>query len=132
MSDELVYYWKNGKLLCFKPKTVTQRLQKKFSQVHNKIGKLTQEEYLEYKEELEYAETLSTIATEYSERSGLYNALMLELTEEDNKHALITKYYGNYRYKVVNYRDYSYRIVEKEMIDSVYQIWYEDEKSNKD
>ena len=52
---------------------------------YHKIGKLTQEEYLEYKEELEYAETLPTVETEYSESSGLYNALMLELTGEQTR-----------------------------------------------
>ena len=132
MSDELVYYWKNGKLLCFKPKTVTERLQKKFSQVHFKLYDLTTDEYLDYKREFDYSKKLKTVTNvTQSELDELTNALNLEISEEDSKRAIVIKYYGNYEYTVVNNRDYTYRVVKKKMIKSVYDERYGSKRTDK-
>lgn len=93
------------------------------SRYKNKTGKMTAEEYLDYKRELEYAEKLKTVEVDYNERERVRHELNNNLTDEDRKHGVIVKYIDNYRYTVINYGFDSYRIVGKNMINSVYKVW---------
>lgn len=74
-----------------------------------KTGSMTRAEYAEYKQELKYAEqAYKQILLPKDEYAHIMSELNTNLSEEDRKHAIITKTIGNYEYTFINkgFNDY--------------------------
>jgi hypothetical protein len=74
-----------------------------------KTGSMTRAEYAGYKQELKYAEqTYKQIQLPRDEYAHIMSELNTNLSEEDRKHAIITKTIGSYEYTFINkgFNDY--------------------------
>lgn len=84
--------------------------------VHAKTGSMTPDEYADYKRELEQTRSLKQIRLSRREYAHVMSELNTHMSEEDRKHAIVTKSIGNYRYTVINMGFNEYRIVGREPI----------------
>lgn len=77
---------------------------------------MTPDEYADYKRELEQTRSLKQIRLSRREYAHVMSELNTHMSEEDRKHAIVTKSIGNYRYTVINMGFNEYRIVGREPI----------------
>lgn len=81
-----------------------------------KTGGMTPGEYAEYKAELQTVSNYEQIYLEKTEYAMVMSRLNTDLSQEDRKHAIITKAIGNYYYTIVNRGFDNYVIIKKEII----------------
>ena len=89
---------------------------RELSLAYQKTGKLSTEEYAQYKEELRKAKDYKQLSLPKNEYANVMSKLNTDLSDEDRKHAVIYKPIGDYIYKVVNRGFDDYVIVGKEEI----------------
>ena len=79
------------------------------ARAYAKTGNMTTEEYLRYKNELEYVRNYEQIYLAKDEYAAVMHALDSNLSDEDRKHAMLTKSIGDYTYTIINrgYNDYT-------------------------
>ena len=85
---------------------------------HNKTGDMTSKEYAEFKRELEAVKNAKQIFLPKDEYAHVMSELNTYMTEEDRKHAIITKPIGNHYYTILNKGFDNYTIIGKDEIDS--------------
>ena len=82
-----------------------------------KTGSMTRGEYAEYKRELKHAEQLyEQIQLQRDEYAHIMSELNTNLSDEDRKHAVITKVIGDYEYTIINKGFNNYIFVERTKI----------------
>ena len=95
-----------------------ERLQERLrnAKVKFKTGGMKPEEYAEYKSELRAVKNYNQIYLEKDEYAMVISRLNTDLSQEDRKHAIITKAIGDYYYTIINRGFNDYTIIKKEMI----------------
>ena len=85
---------------------------------HQKTGYMTAEEYAEFRRELAAVRNAEQIVLPKDEYAHVMSELNTNMTDEDKKHAVVTKPIGNYYYTVINKGFDNYTIIGKDEIDS--------------
>ena len=80
-------------------------------------GDLSSEEYAEYRRELRQVQGLDSIRLDKGEYARVVSEINTHLSDEDRKHALVTKPIGSYRYTFINRGFGDYVFVDKVEID---------------
>lgn len=91
------------------------------SAARRRIGNMTASEYAEYKRELASTSSLKQIYLPKQEYAKVMSELNTHLSDEDRKHALVSKPIGNYIYTVINNGFDNYIVVGKTEIESSIQ-----------
>ena len=89
---------------------------KRFSLAYQKTGKLSTEEYARYKEELQAVKDRKPIVLPKDEYANVMSKLNTDMSDEDRKHALISKPIGDYVYTIINRGFDNYTIIRKDKI----------------
>lgn len=89
------------------------------SNIHFKTGRMTTEEYLDYKRELEYINNqgYEEIWLPKDEYSRVMRVLNTDITDDERKRAIIYAYTSDATYTVINLGYGDYKIIGKESID---------------
>lgn len=88
------------------------------TEMYLKTGSMSAKEYAEFKTELNDIKNRQQIILPKTEYAQVMSELNTHMTEEDRKHAIVTKAIGNYYYTIVNKGYDDYTIIAKKPIVS--------------
>lgn len=129
------YYPGNGKrqnlhTKAWQDETKSGKMAKRIlAGTNKKTAGMTAKEYADYQKELQAVKNSEQILLPKKEYALVMSEINTNMSDEDRKHGVVTKAIGNYKYTFINKGFNDYTIIDKQLIDNVYNMRFEEDKS---